>query len=925
MYLLEKIYKVNLRPFCTVTIGLSIFICLITNGLFAQPNAQKGVIDLQNFNFNDEEVVSLGGEWEFYWEKLLINSEFSNEKPSFNDFLIDWGSKYSSFGFATYRLVILLPEEPSNFSLQIPIFYSSYKLFANGTLIASNGTVGTSKEQYAPKWIPQNISLEVTDTTSVELVLHISNFKHSRGGAYQPILLGKSKVIAKKREGELAYTYLLTGVLLITSFFFLGLYVFGKREKAILFFSIFCFTYSYRIIGLGLYPLNFLFPDLPWVFTLKLEYITLFLSGLIFGVYTLNLYPRETSKLLIKIFSSLSSIFVIAAITLPAYWFTQLVLPYFIILIAYILYAFWVYVKAFLNKREGAGFALASTGIVFIVFLYEMMVHFGFLNELPSFNFLGYLFFFSLQSLVLTYRFSNSLKRAINKAEAASRAKSQFLSTMSHEIRTPLNAIIGLSGLLAETPLNSTQDDYVKTVKISGENLLSIINNILDYSKIESSKIEIRNSEVLVQELVENVLDLVAPLNINTSVELIYEIDDSVSPYIVTDQIKLQQILINLINNAVKFTEEGEILVQLRMEENTNGTASKLCISVKDTGIGISEIGLKKLFQSFSQVDSSTSRKYGGTGLGLIISKRLVEALGGSIEVKSEIGKGTEFLLSVLVEKSKKKLIPFKSDLLNGKKALILDDNITNLKIFEQQSIPHGLKIKTSTDPSFITENISKLDEFDFIVLDMQMPMKDGIEVAREIRSKWPKDTLPLVMLSSIHTIESKSDFELFDLHLTKPVKQSQLFRTLENLFKDSKTLQTDLSVAENNLVNTSKVKILIAEDNLFNQKVSGKIIERFGYQPVIVADGKTAVDAVFSEGYDIVFMDVEMPIMDGIEATRKIRASQHKLNKSPVIIAMTANALTDDRERCLEAGMDDFMTKPVTIDAVQKILEKWT
>jgi signal transduction histidine kinase/DNA-binding response OmpR family regulator len=923
MHLFKKIYKVKLHPIY-FTIGLSVFLCLLTNVLIAQPKAQKGVIDLKEYDFNNEEAVPLDGEWEFYWGKLLTGTEFSDQEPNVEDFLLNWDTKYSSFGFATYRLLILLPEEPSNYALQIPIFYSSYKLFANGSLIASNGSVGTSKEQSVPKWIPRNTSFETSDTASVELVIHVSNFNHSRGGAYQPILVGKSEVISKKREVELALTYLLTGVLLITSFFFLGLYLFGKKEKAILFFSIFCFTYSYRIIGLGLYPLNFLFPELPWILTLKLEYITLFLSGLLFGIYTLYLYPRETSQLLIKVFSYLSLAFVIPAMILPAYWFTQLVLPYFIILIAYIFYAFWVYLKAFLNKREGAGFALASTGIVFLVFLYEMMVYFGFLDEIVIYNFLGYLFFFSFQSLVLTYRFSNSLKRATQRAEEASRAKSQFLSTMSHEIRTPLNAIIGLSGLLAETPLNKTQEDYVKTVKISGENLLSIINNILDYSKIESSKIEINRSEVGVQELVENVLDLVAPLNINANVELVYDIDDSVPPFIITDQVKLQQILINLINNAVKFTEKGEIFVQLKMLNNSNQETEKLHISIRDTGIGISEKGLRKLFQSFSQVDGTSTRKYGGTGLGLVISKRLIEAMGGSISVESVVNEGTEFSFSINIQKSDRDLEPYKSEILKGKKALVIDDNLTNLKIFSHQGELQGLKVETTSDPEFVIENLSTLNEYDFIVLDMQMPKKDGVEVAKEIRAKWDHSSLPLVMLSSIHALESKTDYELFDLQLTKPVKQSQLFRTLETLFTHKKNSNSNSKPNEIKKTEFSDKRILVAEDNLFNQKVSEKILERLGFKPLIVENGKAALDEIMTNPYDIVFMDVEMPIMDGLEATKTLKASKSELAKMPVIIAMTANALADDKQRCLDAGMDDFITKPVTIDTLNKVIKKW-
>ncbi|MFY0696388.1 MAG: response regulator [Balneola sp.] len=923
MWLNLYIHKQSKNYSLLLSIVLLFFVISIGQQLHAQPVINNGSITIQNKYFDTGNVLSLDGEWEFYWNEL-INENFDAFDKELRSFTKNWADDHSSFGFATYRLVIDLPKKRPDLALQIPDFYSSYELFINGKLFASNGQVNKSKETYTPKWLPLTLPINLSDTNRVELVLHVANFHHKRGGAHTPITIGASNVLAMQRESELAYSYVLTGVLLMGGFIFLGLYLFGKQEKAILYFSIFCLFYTYRIVGFGIYPIHFLFPDVPWIVTLRLEYLTLFLSGLFFGIYTLNLYPNETSRLLIKILSIISTLFVGIALFFPAFWFTQLVVPYFIILISYILYAFFVYTKAILNKREGATFALASTGVVFFVFLYEMMVYFGVFERALIFSFLGYLFFFFFQSLVLTYRFSTSIKKATRKAEAASIAKSQFLSTMSHEIRTPLNAIIGLSGLLVETPLNKTQDDYVKTVKVSGENLLSIVNNILDYSKIESSGIEIHKSEVAVQELIENVLDLVAPLNINTSVELIYDIDESVSPFIIADKVKLQQILINLVNNAVKFTEKGEVFVQLKMDKSSQKSTARLDITIKDTGIGISPKGLKKLFKSFSQVDASTTRKYGGTGLGLVISKRLIEALGGEISVKSKVGEGTQFFFHVEVERSSKKLTPYQSSLLKGKKALFLDDNPTNLKIFKEQAATHHLEIVTTTDSEYVTTHLDTLDQFDFIVLDMQMPLKDGVEVAKEIREKWDKETLPLVLLSSIHAIENKSDFQLFNLQLTKPVKQSQLFRTLEGIFSDAKTIVENKNTEPIDFEGPQTANILVAEDNIFNQKVASKILERQGFNPIIVENGKMAFDEVLTNNYDLVFMDVEMPIMDGIEATKTLRANQHKLSKRPIIIAMTANVMAEDKKKCLDAGMDDFISKPVTVDALKKMLKKW-
>ncbi len=887
----------------------------------AQPIIEKGIINLREYNFRTQDPVMLDGNWEFYWRELLTSDELkAKEVKNYRSFTQLWNSGLEPSGYATYRLTILLPKSYPSLSLEIPDFYSSYKLYCNGKLIAQNGRVATSKKNYIPKWIPQTILFDVNKSDEVELILHIANFHHQRGGASQSIILGESTKLAQSRENKLAYAYILTGTLLMGGFFFLGLYLFGKHEKAILYFAIFCLVYSYRIIGFGIYPLHYLLPEIPWVLTLRLEYITLFLSGLFFGIYTLHLYPKETSRRLIEILSWISIVFVTAAILLPPALFTKLVLPYFIILITYIIYAFWIYVRAVVNKRDGAQFALASTGVVFFVFLYEMMVYLGFFTSSLLFNALGYIFFFFFQSLVLSYRFAISLKRATSKAEAASKAKSQFLSTMSHEIRTPLNAVIGLSELLKDTSLNAKQTDFINTIKLSGENLLSIINNILDYSKIESSKIEIDESEFEAREIIENALEVVAPLNVNSALELIYDIDDSVSSSIISDSVKLQQILINLINNAIKFTEKGEIFLQISMQDDQEKeNAAKLVVSVKDTGIGISEKDMQKLFQSFSQVDASTTRKYGGTGLGLTISKRLIEALGGTIEVHSEPEKGTTFKFFIKVKKGTSIKKAYHSSALEGKKVLVIDDNTTNLKIIHHQSKQQKLDLVTSTDPNYIINNLEKLGNFDFIILDMQMPEQDGVDLAKKIRSKWSKDKLPLVLMSSIYALNSKHHKDLFNLHLSKPVKQSQLFRELEKLFvRDVHTTHSDPVETQEEV---KPLKILVAEDNIFNQKVAFRLLEKLGYNPVIVENGLEAFNMVVKGSYDLIFMDVEMPVMDGIEATKKI---MEETNNPIPIIAMTANAMPEDKKRCMDAGMNDFVPKPITIHLLKEAIERW-
>lgn len=759
------------------------------------PTAKDGVLDLRNSDFGLE-AIELKGEFKFYWNQQLAPG---NERGvyGFVDYPQLWnslrwqGKPISSQGFATYKLTVLLPVMNKTLGIRLPHVYSAYRIFVNNKFIAGDGVPGISKETTTPYWSTQVMPLvDVGDT--LHITLQISNFTHSRGGPNTAIALGELTSLQSESNLNHAFDFFLAGCVLMAGLFFLGLYLFGKHDKSILYFSLFCFFYAYRIVGSNQYTLHSVFPGLNWDFAIHFEYLSLFMVVTMFTLYTRALYPEDAPQRLMLAMAAFCVLFVVITIAFPPTVFSRTVNVFMLIVLAYIAIAIYIFWIAYKRRRIGAQYALMSAVAIFVVIVSIILEYYNVAAPQKILLFFGYLSFFFCQSLILSFRFAYTLKQAKEEAEMGLKVKSEFLSTMSHEIRTPLNSVLGMTHLLLKESPTPPQRSHLDVLMFSAKHLLALVNDILDFNILEAGQIRLNFKPMDISEIARNIISGQKSFNLGADVELILQMDEGVPISVEGDPVRTAQVITNLVHNSIKFTNTGWVKLKVAVIDKTLNEVT-LRFSVEDTGIGIPAEKLKVIFERFTQVDSSVSRGFSGTGLGLAISKRILEMQGVQLKVESEVDKGSEFYfvqrfkilkdkeLQVIQKVEKKIEQPLK-----GVSVLIVEDNQMNVLVAQSFLKRWGAEFDVARNGEEALKNLD-LQKHHLILMDLHMPVMDGYEATQQVRIADKR--IPIIALTADVSIDVEEKIKKtgFSDMVIKPINPDELLASILSCLANSK------------------------------------------------------------------------------------------------------------------------------------------
>lgn len=773
---------------------------LLVMGVFTSPQklTAQAKFDFRQHDFTVK-TVDLNGTWQFYWQAFVSPDALQPQEANHVYFPKRWDAEgaYPAKGYATYAATVYLPKNAPALGIDLPDVYTSYRLYVNGELFFSNGVPGTTAETTTPHWHPVVLLLpEGIDT--LNLVFHVANFHHSKGGPYKAIVLGDFAKLNNSRKRDTSLDLLMSGALFMGGLFFFGLYLFGKYDRAMLFFALYCLAYSYRPVGSRLYVLHDMFPELSWFLTTRLEYFSLFAGIGFFAVYTLNLYPKDVNKRILQPLAGISFALAASTIFIAPYYFTMALNPFLLVMFAVVGYTTYVYVLAVRRKRLGAHFASMSTVLVMVVMLIINLEYFQIVVPVYLFLFLGYVLFLFFQSIVLAFRFANILDEARKAALLGLRAKTEFLSTMSHEIRTPLNAVIGMTHLLLKSKPREDQEEQLGVLLFSARNLLSIVNDILDYNKIEAGKISFEQIPIDFGLICRNIAYGLQLQATEKGVTCKLHIDPALNRKVIGDPTRMTQVISNLLQNAIKFTKEGWVELRVKVVV-TYADHVRLLVEVEDTGIGIPPEKLEVIFDRFTQADSSTSRSFGGTGLGLSIARRILEMQHSQLEVMSEVGNGSvfsfeiDFPLSdeVVVNSEEGAMLKAEMEgeehelILGGAQILLVEDHPLNVKVAVAFLRRWGAEVDVALNGE---EALQMLDanKHHVVLMDLHMPVLDGYEATKQLRARG--ETLPIIALTA--SLPKEVEHEAFNSGLNavvvKPFNPDELKQVIWRQLRDT-------------------------------------------------------------------------------------------------------------------------------------------